>query len=141
MAGYPWKSRPCSRGIPRAASTRPGASTARQPSPILSKNSRTPEGVHAIEEAIIAGVPINVTLLFSLKQYEAAAEAYLSGIERRIALGLDPKIHSVASLFISRWDKAVLDKVPTDLHNRLGISVGAQAYRSYRAMLASPRKR
>ncbi|WP_413991035.1 transaldolase [Labrys okinawensis] len=99
----------------------------------------TAEGVPAIEQAIIAGVPINVTLLFSPKHYEAAAEAYLRGIERRIALGLDPKIRSVASLFISRWDKAVLDKVPTDLHNRLGIAVGAQAYRSYRTILASPR--
>ncbi len=101
----------------------------------------TPEGVPAIEESIFAGVPINVTLLFSRDQYLAAAEAYLRGIERRIAAGLDPKVGSVASVFVSRWDKAVADKAPAELRNRLGIAVAAQTYRAYRELLASPRWR
>ena len=85
----------------------------------------TPEGVPAIEESILAGVPINVTLLFSCEQYLAAAEAYLRGIERRLAAGLDPRVASVASLFVSRWDKAVGDKVPEGLRNRLESRSGA----------------
>jgi transaldolase len=99
----------------------------------------TPEGVPAIEESIFAGVPINVTLLFSREQYLAAAEAYLRGIERRIGAGLDPKVASVASLFVSRWDKAVSDKVSVDLRSRLGIAIGQRTYRAYRELLASPR--
>ena len=101
----------------------------------------TPEGIPAIEESIFAGVPINVTLLFSREQYLAAAEAYLRGIERRIAAGLDPQIASVASLFVSRWDKAVSDKVPAGLRNRLGIAIGQRTYRAYRELLSSPRWR
>jgi transaldolase len=101
----------------------------------------TPEGIPAIEESISAGVPINVTLLFSRQQYLAIAEAYLRGIERRIAAGLDPRVSSVASLFVSRWDNAVSDKVPTELRNRLGIAIGARTYRAYRELLASPRWR
>jgi transaldolase len=99
----------------------------------------TPEGTTAIEESIFAGVPINVTLLFSREQYLAAAEAFLRGIERRLAAGRDPKVFSVASVFISRWDKAVLDKVPEALRDRLGIAVAKQCYQAYRALLASPR--
>jgi len=99
----------------------------------------TPEGVPAIEEAIFRGIPINVTLLFSCAQYQAAAEAYLRGIERRVAAGLDPQVASVASLFISRWDVAANPQLPTELHNRLGIAVGKQSYRAYRELLASPR--
>ena len=101
----------------------------------------TPAGLPAIEESIFAGVPINVTLLFSREQYLAAAEAYLRGIERRIEAGRDPRVASVASLFVSRWDKAVADKVPPDLRNRLGIAIGGRTYRAYRALLASPRWR
>ena len=101
----------------------------------------TPQGVPAIEEAIFAGVPINVTLLFSREQYLAAAEAYLRGIERRIAAGLDPKVRSVASIFVSRWDVAVKDRVPQGLRNRLGIAIAARAYKAYRELLASPRWR
>lgn len=101
----------------------------------------TPEGIPAIEESIFAGVPINVTLLFSREQYLAAAEAYLRGIEHRIAAGLDPRVSSVASLFVSRWDNAVSGKVPTELRNRLGIAIGARTYRAYRELLASPRWR
>ena len=101
----------------------------------------TPEGVPAIEESIFAGVPINVTLLFSRDQYVAAAEAYLRGIERRIAAGHDPRVASVASLFVSRWDKAVGGEVPTELRNRLGIAIGGRTYRAYRELLASPRWR
>ena len=101
----------------------------------------TPQGVPAIEEAIFAGVPINVTLLFSREQYLAAAEAYLRGIERRIAAGLDPKVRSVASIFVSRWDVAVKDRVPQALRNRLGIAIAARAYKAYRELLASPRWR
>ena len=99
----------------------------------------TPEGVPAIEESIYDGVPINVTLLFSTQQYLASAEAYLRGIERRIAAGRDPVVASVASLFVSRWDKAIASSAPTQLRNGLGIAVGKQAYRAYRELLASER--
>jgi transaldolase len=99
----------------------------------------TPQGVPAIEESIYAGVPINVTLLFSREQYLAAAEAYLRGIERRIAAGRDPRVTSVASLFVSRWDKAVNERVPAPLQNRLGIAIAARTYRAYRELLESSR--
>jgi transaldolase len=99
----------------------------------------TPQGVPAIEESIFAGVPINVTLLFSREQYLAAAEAYLRGIERRLAAGLNPLVWSVASLFISRWDKAVLGKVPEALRDRLGIAIAGRTYKAYRELLDSPR--
>jgi transaldolase len=99
----------------------------------------TKEGLPAIEEAIFAGVPINVTLLFSRAHYVAAAEAYLRGVERRIAAGLNPAVGSVASLFISRWDVAVADKAPEALRNQLGIAVAGQAYESYRSLLDSAR--
>jgi transaldolase len=101
----------------------------------------TREGVPAIEQSIFAGVPINVTLLFSAEQYAASAEAYLRGIERRIAAGLDLKVDSVASLFVSRWDVAVQDKVPPALRNRLGIAIAKRTYKLYRELLASPRWR
>ena len=99
----------------------------------------TPEGLPAIEEAIFAGVPINVTLLFSREHYVAAAEAYLRGIERRIAAGLNPNVGSVASLFVSRWDVAVAGKVPEALNDRLGIAMGQRCYKAYSDILASPR--
>ena len=101
----------------------------------------TREGVPAIEQSIFAGVPINVTLLFSAEQYAASAEAYLRGIERRIAAGLDLKVDSVASLFVSRWDVAVQDKIPPTLRNRLGIAIAKRTYKLYRELLASPRWR
>ena len=101
----------------------------------------TPAGVTAIEESIFAGVPINVTLLFSREQYLAAAEAYMRGVERRIAAGRDPRVESVASLFVSRWDVAVQDKVPANLRNRLGIAIAMRTYRSYCELLASARWR
>jgi transaldolase len=90
----------------------------------------TKEGLPAIEEAIFAGVPVNVTLLFSPEHYVAAAEAYLRGIERRIAAGLKADVGSVASLFISRWDSAVRGKVPDALNNKLGIAIGKSAYKA-----------
>src|SRR6201994_3895349 len=99
----------------------------------------TKEGLPAIEESIFAGVPVNVTLLFSREQYVAAAEAYLRGIERRIAAGLNPDVASVASLFVSRWDAAIASKVPEPLRNRLGIAIGQRAYKAYREMLDSAR--
>ena len=99
----------------------------------------TPEGLPAIEEAIFSGVSINVTLLFSREQYLAAAEAYLKGVERRIAAGLPANVGSVASLFLSRWDVAVSKKVPENLKDKLGIAVGKQSYKSYRDWLESPR--
>jgi len=99
----------------------------------------TKEGIPAIEEAIFAGVSVNVTLLFSCEQYLAAAEAYIRGIERRVAAGLNPHVGSVASLFVSRWDAAVAGKVPAALVNRLGIAVAKRAYRGYRELLASDR--
>jgi transaldolase len=101
----------------------------------------TSEGHFAIEEAIFRGVPVNVTLLFSAGHYAGGAEAYLRGIERRIATGLNPKVRSVASMFISRWDKAVMGKVPKDLHDRLGIAIAKRTYKAYRDLLASPRWR
>ena len=95
----------------------------------------TPEGIPAIEQAIFAGVPINVTLLFSREQYLAAAGAYLRGIERRLAAGLNPLVWSVASVFISRWDKAVLGRVPEALRDRLGIAIAQRTYKAYRDLL------
>lgn len=99
----------------------------------------TKEGLPAIEDAIFAGVPVNVTLLFSREQYVAAAEAYLRGIERRIAAGLNPQVGSVASMFISRWDVAVAGKVPKTLENRLGIAIAGLIYRAYLELLGNPR--
>ncbi|MBM4022572.1 MAG: transaldolase [Planctomycetes bacterium] len=99
----------------------------------------TPQGLPAVEEAIFAGVPVNVTLLFTREQYLAAAEAYLRGIERRIDAGLSPRVCSVASLFISRWDTAAATSLPASLRNRLGIAVGELAYKAYRDLLASDR--
>ncbi len=101
----------------------------------------TPAGVPAIEAAIFAGVPVNVTLLFSREHYLSVADAYLRGIERRIAAGLDPRVNSVASLFVSRWDRAVGDKVPEELRNRLGIAVAARTYRAHNELLAGKRWR
>jgi transaldolase len=99
----------------------------------------TSQGLPAIEEAIFAGVPVNVTLLFSGEQYVAAAEAYLRGIDRRIVAGLNPDVGSVASLFVSRWDVAVADKAPEALRNQLGIAIARDAYVRYRTLLESPR--
>ena len=99
----------------------------------------TPEGVPAIEAAIFAGVPVNVTLLFSREQYMAVADAYMRGLERRISAGLDPRINSVASVFVSRWDRAVADKVPAELRNRLGIAIGLRTYRAHCELLETKR--
>jgi transaldolase len=99
----------------------------------------TPAGNLAIEEAIFAGVPINVTLLFSREQYIASAEAYMRGVERRIAAGRDPKVASVASIFVSRWDVAVKDRVSDGFRNRLGIAIAMRTYKAYRDLLASGR--
>ena len=99
----------------------------------------TREGLPAIEEATFAGVPVNVTLLFSRQHYLAAAGAYLHGIERRIAAGLDPDVGSVASLFVSRWDVAVKGKVPATLADKLGIAVAQRCYKAYCDFIASPR--
>jgi transaldolase len=101
----------------------------------------TPAGVPAIEEAIFAGVPVNVTLLFSREQYLAIAEAYMRGIERRIAAKLDPRISSVASLFVSRWDKAVSAKVPAELRNRLGIAIAGRTYKAHCDLIQTKRWR
>jgi transaldolase len=99
----------------------------------------TPEGLPAIEEAIVAGVPVNVTLLFSSRQYLAVAEAYLRGLERRLDAGLNVFVPSVASLFISRWDKAVAREVPRTMHNILGIAMAKQAYAAFRSVITWPR--
>ncbi|HTV97523.1 MAG TPA: transaldolase [Steroidobacteraceae bacterium] len=101
----------------------------------------TAAGVPAIEEAIFAGVPVNVTLLFSREQYLAVAEAYMRGLERRIAAKLDPRVSSVASLFVSRWDKAVGDKVPAELRNRLGIAIAGRAYEAHCRLIETRRWR
>jgi transaldolase len=105
---------------------------------VLIKVPGTPAGLIAIEELILAGVPINVTLLFSPEHYLGAAYAYLKGLERRVAAGLKPDVPSVASLFVSRWDVATA-QLPDDLRDRLGIAVGMRAYRAYRQLLASAR--
>src|SRR5258706_8654460 len=110
---------------------------ARRPN-LLIKIPGTPEGLPAIEEAIFAGIPINVTLLFSREQYTAAADAFLRGIERRVAAGLPPEVGSVASVFISRWDAAVKDRVPEALRNQLGIAIAKRTYKAHRALLDSP---
>ena len=99
----------------------------------------TREGLPAIEEAIFAGVPINITLLFSREQYLAAAEAFLRGVERRVDAGLKPNVGSVASVFVSRWDSAVAAKVPAELRSRLGIAMAQRTYKAYRSLLSSPR--
>jgi transaldolase len=99
----------------------------------------TAEGAPAIEEAIFAGVPINVTLLFSREHYLAAAEAFIRGIERRIGAGLEPHVASVASLFVSRWDAAVAHEAPEALRNQLGIAIAKRCYKAYRGLLSSPR--
>ena len=101
----------------------------------------TRAGLVAIEESIFKGIPINVTLLFSAEQYLEAAHAYLRGIERRLAAGLDPRIESVASLFVSRWDAAIREEVSSQYHNRLGLAVSMRAYRKYRELLDSERWR
>src|SRR5215472_5943890 len=106
---------------------------------VLIKIPGTREGLPAIEEAIFAGVPVNVTLLFARGHYVAAADAYMRGIERRIAAGLNPNVRSVASVFISRWDKAVMDKTPHELRDQLGIAVAKRTYRAYRGLLDSNR--
>lgn len=99
----------------------------------------TGAGLAAIEEVIFRGVPVNVTLLFSTEQYLAAADAYMKGIERRVEAGLNPAVASVASLFVSRWDAAVIDDVPAELRAKLGVAVGRQAYAAYRELIASDR--
>jgi transaldolase len=99
----------------------------------------TPEGRTAIEESIFAGVSINVTLLFSREQYLGAADAYMHGLERRVEAGLCPDVRSVASLFVSRWDKATMDKVPPGLRDKLGPAIGQQMYKAYRDVLESDR--
>ncbi|HEX7777831.1 MAG TPA: transaldolase [Vicinamibacterales bacterium] len=111
---------------------------ARHPN-VFIKIPGTSEGLPAIEEAIFAGVPVNVTLLFSDDQYLAAADAFMRGIERRIEAGLKPDVPSVASIFISRWDVAVTGKVPQSLNDRLGIAIAKRAYKAYLGLLSSPR--
>jgi transaldolase len=106
---------------------------------LLIKIPGTKEGLPAIEEAIFAGVPVNVTLLFSREQYVAAAEAFMRGIERRIAAGLRADIGSVGSVFVSRWDAAVAARVPEALKNQLGIAIAKRTYKAARALLGSPR--
>ena len=106
---------------------------------VMIKIPGTPEGLPAIEEAIFAGIPINVTLLFSDDQYLAAANAFIRGIERRIEAGLKPDVSSVASIFISRWDVAVTGKVPKALNDRLGIAVAKRAYKAYLGLMSSQR--
>src|SRR5438309_5757414 len=106
---------------------------------LLIKVPGTKEGLPAIEEAIFAGIPVNVTLLFSREQYVAAAEAFLRGVERRIAAGLNPNVGSVASVFVSRWDTAVAGKVPEPLRNQLGIAIAKRTYKAASALRSSPR--
>ena len=111
---------------------------ARRPN-VLIKIPGTREGLPAIEEAIFAGIPVNVTLLFSREHYLAAADAFLRGIERRVQAGLDPNVGAVASVFVSRWDTAVAGQVPEALRNRLGIAMAERTYAAARALLSSPR--
>ena len=133
-----WRSRRCWPTTPRRRSSRPRRCTPRPSARTSSSRSPAPRpAATAIEESIFAGIPINVTLLFDDRQYLGAAEAYMRGIERRIEAGLDPAVASVASIFMSRWDVAVAEEVPDELHNRLGIAVGGRAYVAYRELLDS----
>jgi len=111
----------------------------RGPDNLFIKIPGTNQGLPAIEQAIYAGVPVNITLLFSREQYVAANDAVLRGIERRIAAGLSPDVASVASVFVSRWDVAVAHKVSDTLRNQLGIAIGKRIYKAYRDVLSSPR--
>ena len=106
---------------------------------LLIKIPGTDAGIPAIEEAIFAGIPVNVTLLFSREQYLAAAEAYIRGVERRVAAGLNPYVPSVASVFVSRWDAAVAGKVPAEIQNQLGVAIAKRTYKAYRDLLACDR--
>ena len=138
-AGSRWRSRRCWPTTPPDAS-RPPPLHARAGRPnLFIKIPGTAEGLPAIEEAIFAGVPINVTLLFSREQYLAAAEAYMRGIERRIAAGLDPDVASVASVFVSRWDAAVAERVPDAAPRSARDRDRPKTYQAYRELLASPR--
>ena len=123
------RSRRCSPTTTRRRSSRPPSSTAAAEENFFIKIPGTIAGQTAIEETIFAGIPVNVTLLFSTEQYLGAAEAYMRGIERRVEAGLNPDVASVASLFISRWDAAVADEAPDELRNKLGIAVGKQYLR------------
>jgi transaldolase len=106
---------------------------------LLIKIPGTDQGLPAITECVAAGVPVNITLLFSADHYRAAADAYLEGIERRVGQGVDPAVGSVASVFMSRWDVAVAGHVPEDLTDRLGLAVGLDVYRAYRRLMDSDR--
>ena len=138
-AGYRWRCRRCwpTTRPARSAAAKDLHARAAQPN-LFIKIPGTKEGLPAIEEAIFAGIPVNVTLLFSREQYLAAAEAFLRGIERRIAAGLNPEVGSVASVFVSRWDVAVAGKVPEHLHNRLGIAIGQAHLQGVPRPLDSP---
>ncbi|HEY9359316.1 MAG TPA: transaldolase family protein [Xanthobacteraceae bacterium] len=138
--GFRWKSRRCWRTITKStiAEAKELHAQASRPN-LFIKIPGTAEGLPAIEEAIFAGVPVNVTLLFSEDQYVAAANAFMRGIERRIEAGLRPDVASVASVFISRWDVAVTGKVPKALNDRLGIAVAKRTYKAYLGLLSSPR--
>ena len=139
-AGYLWRSRPCWPGTRRPLWPRPRLFTPARGGPISSSRSLEPaRAFQRLKKRIFAGVPVNVTLLFSGEQYVAAAEASVRGIERRISAGLNPDVGSVASLFVSRWDVAVADKAPEALRNQLGIAIARDAYVRYRTLLDSPR--
>jgi transaldolase len=101
---------------------------------LLIKIPGTDAGLRAIEETIFAGIPVNVTLLFSREQYLAAAGAYMRGLDRRIKAGLNPSVRSVASVFISRWDKSVMDRTPVELHGKLAIAIAQRTYKAYREL-------
>ena len=136
--GYPLRFLP--RSLMRQGTLAAATSLAAgQQTECLHQDSGHSAGLQAVEEAIFSGVAINITLLFSPEQYVGAATAYLRGIERRIAAGLHPDVPSVASVFISRWDVAVANKVPEHLRGQLGIAVAGKVYRSYQALLRSPR--
>lgn len=121
--------------IGQAKSLHAGAARAN----LLMKIPGTVEGIPAISECLFAGVPVNITLLFSVGQYRAAADAWLTGLEQRVEVGLAPDVASVASLFVSRWDVAVADRVHPSLRNTLGIAIAGQVYQAYREMMASNR--
>jgi transaldolase len=123
-----------------AASAKELSARAHRPNMFI-KIPGTEGGLSAIEESIFAGVPVNVTLLFSRQQYVAAAEAYLRGVERRIAAGMNPNVPSVASVFVSRWDQSVAGKIPVSLRNQLGIAIAERIYREYCSLLISDRWR
>lgn len=111
---------------------------------LMIKIPGTPEGLPAIEEAIFRGINVNVTLLFGVEEYAAVMEAWLRGLERRKEAGLDLKVESVASFFVSRVDSEVdkrLEGSPLEsaLRGKAAVANARAAYQRYLSVRESDR--